>query len=209
MDHQSQISIPPIPALRLVLASASPRRAELLRAAGFAFDIDPVDVDESRQAGEPPAAYVERVARLKAAAGATRHPSRVVVAADTVVVLGNELLGKPRDEADARHMLRRLSGRSHEVLTAIAVASDADRLRTEGASGRQGPLTHLERTTVWFRALSDQEIDWQVRSGEPMDKAGAYAIQGLAARFIPRIDGSYSNVVGLPLAALAELLGTS
>jgi septum formation protein len=209
MDHQSQISNPPMPPVRLVLASASPRRAELLTAAGFEFDIDPVHVDESRQAGETPAAYVERVARSKAAAGGTRHPSRVVVGADTVVVLEDDVLGKPRDEADARAMLRRLSGRSHEVMTAIAVASNGGRLRGESASASQDLRAHVERTTVWFRALSDQEIEWYVRSGEPMDKAGAYAIQGLAARFIPRIDGSYSNVVGLPLAALADLVSGS
>jgi septum formation protein len=182
---------------RLVLVSASPRRAELLAAAGFEFDVDPVDVDESRKAGEPPPAYVERVARLKAAAGAPRHPGRSVLAADTVVVLGDIVLGKPRDEADARDMLRQLSGRSHEVLTAIALASNG------------GVRTHLERTTVWFRTLSESEIDWYAGSGEPMDKAGAYAIQGLAARFIPRIDGSYSNVVGLPLAAVADLVSGS
>jgi septum formation protein len=164
-------------------------------------------VDESRQAGERPAAYVERVARSKATAGSTRHPSRVVIGADTVVVLEDDVLGKPRDEADAQEMLRRLSGRSHEVLTAIAVALNGGRLRGETASVNQGLRTHVERTTVWFRALSDQEVAWYVRSGEPMDKAGAYAIQGLAARFIPRIDGSYSNVVGLPLAALYDLLG--
>jgi septum formation protein len=198
-----------MPPVRLVLASASPRRAELLTAAGFEFDVDPVHVDESRQAGETPAAYVERVARLKAAAGAMRHPSRVIVGADTVVVLEDDVLGKPRGEAEARDMLRRLGGRSHEVMTAIAVASTGGSLRAERASASQRLQTHVERTTVWFRALSEQEIEWYIRSGEPRDKAGAYAIQGLAARFIPRIDGSYSNVVGLPLAALCDLLGTS
>ena len=183
--------------IRLVLASASPRRAELLTSAGFAFDVDPVDVDESRHQGEPPAAYVERVARLKASTAAGRHPQRTVVAADTVVVLGEEVLGKPRDEADARDMLGRLSGRSHEVMTGVAVA----------AGGRL--QTQVERTTVWFRTLSAKEIEEYAASGEPMDKAGGYAIQGLAARFIPRIDGSYSNVVGLPLAALADLVADS
>ena len=189
--------MPDLDPRRLILASASPRRAELLTAAGFAFDVDPVDVDESRQPGEPPTTYVERVARLKASAGAARHPRRVIVGADTVVVLGNAVLGKPRDDRDARDMLGRLSGRSHDVMTAVAVASNG------------GVRTHVERTTVWFRALSSMDIDWYARSGEPMGKAGGYAIQGLAARFIPRIDGSYSNVVGLPLAALADLLGAS
>jgi septum formation protein len=184
-------------ASRLILASASPRRAALLAAAGFEFDVDPVDVDESRLRGESPTTYVHRVARLKASAGAARHPQRVVVAADTVVVLGDVVLGKPRDEPDARLMLGQLSGRSHEVVTGLAV-STAGRVRT-----------HLETTTVWFRTLSAEEIEWYVTSGEPMDKAGAYAIQGLAARFIPRIDGSYSNVVGLPLAAMADLVSAS
>jgi len=182
---------------RLVLASASPRRAELLAAAGFEFDVDPVDVDESRRHGEPPPTYVDRVARLKASTGAARHPQRIVVAADTVVVVGDTVLGKPRDDADARDMLGRLSGRSHDVMTAVAVAANG------------GLRAHVERTTVWFRALSAMDIDWYARSGEPMGKAGGYAIQGLAARFIPRIDGSYSNVVGLPLAALTDLLGAS
>jgi len=198
MDYQSHISNAPMPgATRLVLASASPRRAELLTAAGFAFDVDPVDVDESRLHGEPPTTYVDRVARLKASTSARRHPQRIVVAADTVVVLGDSVLGKPRDELDAREMLGQLSGRSHEVMTGIAVAA-AGRVRT-----------HVERTTVWFRTLSAAEIEWYAASGEPMDKAGGYAIQGLAARFIPRIDGSYSNVVGLPLAALADLVDGS
>jgi septum formation protein len=179
---------------RLLLASASPRRAELLTAAGFSFDVDPVDVDESRLPGEPAAVYVERLARLKAAAGVGRHAGRVVVAADTAVVLGEDVLGKPRDTRDAVNMLGRLSGGAHEVLTGLAVAS------------RGHTHAHVERTQVWFRELSRREIDWYVASGEPMGKAGAYAIQGLAARFIPRIDGSYSNVVGLPVSALVDLL---
>jgi septum formation protein len=181
--------------VRLLLASASPRRAELLTSAGFEFDIDPVNVDERRLEGEAPASYVERVARMKATAGAARHPGRVVLAADTAVVVDDDVLGKPVDEADARGMLRRLSGRSHEVLTGVAVARDEE------------VVARVERTTVLFRSLTDAEIEWYAASGEPMDKAGAYAIQGLAARFIPRIDGSYSNVVGLPLSLMAELMG--
>jgi septum formation protein len=193
--------------MRLLLASASPRRAELLTASGFVFDVDAVDVDESRRDGEAALVYVERVARLKALAGAARHPQRVVVAADTAVVLGDAVLGKPKDQADARDMARRLSGRSHEVITGIAVASSGGLLRAVGASASQAVRTRVERTTVWFRAMSEEEIEWYARSGEPMGKAGGYAIQGLAARFIPRIDGSYSNVVGLPVAALTDLLG--
>ena len=109
-----------------------------------------------------------------------------------MVVLGDVVLGKPRDETDARDMLRRLGGRSHEVMTAVAVANAGGRLRADGAPAGQAVRTHVERTTVWFRALSEMDIEWYAVSGEPMDKAGGYAIQGLAARFIPRIDGSYS-----------------
>jgi septum formation protein len=177
-----------------VLASASPRRRELLRAAGFTFDVEAVDIDESRLAGEAAAEYADRVARLKAAAALQRHGRRVVLAADTVVVLGGEVLGKPRDEADARGMLSRLSGRAHDVLTAVVVASSDDL------------DAQIERTAVWFEPLSEDAIAAYVASGEPLDKAGAYAIQGLASRFIPRIEGSYSNVVGLPIALAARLL---
>jgi septum formation protein len=181
-------------AVRLLLASASPRRAELLASAGFAFDVLPVDVDEKRLETETPTLYVERVARAKAAAALRRHPARVVVAADTVVVVDDLVLGKPTDEADARRMLAALSGRGHVVLSGVAVAS----------GGLM--MSRVEETTVWFRTLSEGEIRAYVASGEPMDKAGAYAIQGLASRFVPRIDGSYGCVVGLPVAALVDLL---
>jgi septum formation protein len=180
--------------MRLLLASASPRRAELLAAAGFDFDVDPVIVDERQRAGESPIMYADRVARLKAAAGAVRHPHRLVVGADTIVVLDNEVLGKPTDAVEAGRMLRLLSGRSHEVLTGVAVASTA------------GLVSHVECTTVWFNEISDEDVRWYVSTGEPMGKAGAYAIQGLASRFIPRIDGSYSSVVGLPVAVLVRIL---
>jgi septum formation protein len=181
-------------AVRLVLASNTPRRRELLHAAGFEFDVAAIDVDETRGEGEPAERYVERLAQTKARAAVRRGPDLVVVGADTVVVVGGEVLGKPRDTADAARMLRRLSGRSHEVLTGVAVA-------------RRGQmLSRVERTSVWFVRVSDAEIAWYLASGEPMDKAGAYAIQGRASRFIPRIDGSYSNVVGLPMAAVVELL---
>jgi septum formation protein len=180
--------------VRLILASASPRRRELLAAAGFEFDVDVADVDERRHAGESPPAYVERVARAKTAVASARHADRPVIGADTVVVVDGDVLGKPGDSAAAEAMLLRLSGRAHEVLTGIAVAW-------------QGSVTAaIERTTVWMRPLTDVEIGWYVASGEPMDKAGAYAIQGLASRFVTRIDGSYTNVVGLPVAALVALL---
>jgi len=182
--------------MRLILASASPRRAELLRAAGFDFEIVATEIDERLRPDEPPAAFVRRLAAEKSAAGLAqvRPDDVVVLGADTVVVVDGEVLGKPRDDHDAAAMLARLSGRRHEVLTGVS-------LRTSTAEAG-----FVEATTVEFSHLSDAEIAWYVASGEGRDKAGAYAIQGLAARFIPRIEGSYSNVVGLPLAATAGLL---
>jgi septum formation protein len=179
---------------RIVLASASPRRRELLAAAGIACDVDPVDVDEQRRQGERPADYVERVARLKARAAAARHPERLVLAADTAVVVGTHVLGKPADDRDAARMLELLSGRAHEVLTAVVLAG----------IGRE--TAAVETTTVWIDVLSADDITWYVATGEPRDKAGAYAIQGGASRFIPRIEGSYSNVVGLPVARVHRML---
>jgi len=176
--------------VRLILASQSPRRAELLTAAGYEFDVIPADVDESIHPGEEPETYARRVAAAKAQAVRPRSHGRPVLAADTVVVIDGHILGKPADAADARRMLRMLSGRLHEVLTAVTL--DA--------------VTQVERTTVEFATLTDEEVAWYVSSGEPMDKAGAYAIQGLASRFVIRIDGSYSNVVGLPMARVYELL---
>ena len=180
--------------MRLVLASGSQRRRELLAAAGFSFDVTPVDVDETLQPDEDATSYVTRLARAKALAAAPSHADRVVIGADTAVVVDGEVLGKPRGAEDATRMLRLLSGRAHEVLTGIAVF----------ARGRI--LSAVERTTVWFAPLSDSEISWYVASGEPLDKAGAYAIQALASRFVPRIDGSYTNVVGLPVSTVVELL---
>ena len=180
--------------MHLVLASASPRRRQLLAAAGIACLIDPVDVDERRRAGESPDAYVRRVAEDKARAGAVRHPAAAVLAADTAVVVDADVLGKPADALDAERMLRALAGRAHDVLTGVALVYG-------------GRLTaRVERTSVWMSPLSDAEIQSYVASREPMDKAGGYAIQGLASRFIPRIEGSYTNVVGLPVATVAEML---
>jgi septum formation protein len=180
--------------VRLLLASASPRRAELLRAAGLPFDIQAADVDERRLAGEAPDAYVRRLATAKAAMVARSHPERVVVGADTAVVVGDDILGKPTDSADAGRMLRVLSGRDHSVLTGLAVWQGARRLEA------------VDSTAVRFRPLTTDEISWYVASGEPHDKAGAYAIQGLASRFVEHIGGSYSNVVGLPVARLYAML---
>jgi len=187
--------------VRLVLASGSPRRAELLRAAGYDFEILVANVDESIRPGERPDVYVRRLAAEKSAAwraptttGRHGDPAPVVLGADTVVVVDDQILGKPRDDAEAAAMLRLLSGRRHMVMTGVSLRQGAHEL------GR------VETTTVHFRALAAEEVAWYVASGEGRDKAGAYAIQGLASRFIPRIDGSYSNVVGLPVAAVAELL---
>jgi septum formation protein len=178
----------------IVLASASPRREALLTAAGYSCEVRPVEVDERRRPGEPAALYVERVARLKGEAGVQQHPTRIVLAADTAVVVDDQVLGKPSDDEDAGRMLRLLSGRTHDVLTAVAIAS----------AGRMAVA--VERTLVCVDPLSADDIRWYVASGEPRDKAGAYAIQGLFSRFIPRIEGSYTNVVGLPMAKVAQLL---
>jgi septum formation protein len=165
----------------------------LLRAAGLEFDVRPADVDESVRAGEAPRDYVRRVAIAKARAVA-RDEAEVILAADTTVVVDADILGKPSDAADAARMLRRLAGRSHDVLTAVCVL--------QGGTIE----TRIAATAVDVLPLTEDEIAWYVASGEPMDKAGAYGIQGLASRFIRRIDGSYTNVVGLPVALVYELL---
>jgi septum formation protein len=180
--------------MRLVLASSSPRRADLLNAAGIPFEIRPVEVDERFLAGEKPEQAVARLARAKAEAAGRSEPDAVVLGADTTVVVQGVALGKPADATDAARMLRLLSGRSHNVLTGICLCS----------GGRR--LVHVEDTRVRVSRLSDAEIAWYVSTGEPLDKAGAYAVQGLASRFIEGIDGSYANVVGLPIPSVYELL---
>ncbi|HEY2432438.1 MAG TPA: Maf family protein [Vicinamibacterales bacterium] len=180
---------------RLVLASASPRRAELLASAGYDFTVDPADVDETETSGEAPDAYVLRVARDKArAVAARRDESDVVLAADTTVVVQGEILAKPADSSDARRMLQLLAGTSHDVLTAVVAIS----------GGRE--LADVIATRVRLLPLGLEEIEWYIGTGEPMGKAGAYAIQGRAARFVDRIEGSWSNVVGLPVATVSEML---
>lgn len=185
------------PIVRVILASASPRRAELLRAAGLAFDVRPADVDESILPGESPSDYVSRLAEAKARVVHERDSDRTVLAADTAVVVDGHVLGKPLDQADAERMLRLISGRTHEVLTAVSLFHPG-----------QIVDTRVELTTVEFAGLSESDIAWYVSSGEPMDKAGAYAVQGLASRFVTRLDGSYSNVVGLPIALVYQMLTT-
>jgi len=179
---------------QFVLASSSPRRSELLAAAGFAFDVAHADIDETPLAHEPADRYVVRLAEGKARAVAARFPDRAVLGADTTVVVDGDILGKPADAADAAAMLRRLQGRGHEVLTGIALV----------AHGRAQVV--LEATQVSFGPMTDAEIAAYVATGEPMDKAGAYGIQGWAARHVTRVEGSYSNVVGLPVAVVYRLL---
>jgi septum formation protein len=169
----------------LVLASGSPRRRELLEGLGVRFTVRPVDLDESPLPGEAPRDYVLRLALEKAAAAS----GELVLAADTTVVVDGEILGKPRDDEDARRMLRLLSGREHSVLTGIAL----------------GKAAEVDETLVRFAPLSPAEIDWYVATGEPRDKAGAYAIQGLGSLFVEGVEGSYSNVVGLPIPLMYRL----
>jgi len=181
---------------KLVLASASPRRAEILRAVGWPFEALPANIDESRHDHEDATTYVKRVALAKAEVVTLRVTGATVVGADTVVVVEGEILGKPRDEEDARRMLRLLQGRWHQVLTGVAVFN--------GNVGR-ARVAH-EVTEVRFAVMDEAEVGWYVATGEPIDKAGAYAIQGLGARFIKGIKGDYSNVVGLPVRLLYELI---
>ncbi len=183
----------PVPP-RLVLASQSPRRRELLSQLGFALEVRPAHADESVPPGEAPRDYVLRVAREKARAVA----GELVVAADTAVVLGDDVLGKPADAADARRMLRALSGTTHDVLTAVVVRRTAPAPEVE--------LHAVVGTRVRFAPLGPAEIEWYVSTREPFDKAGAYAIQGAGGAFVVSVEGSVSNVVGLPLAETIELL---
>ena len=191
----------------LHLASRSPRRRELLAGLGYRFEVVPAAIDESRADGETPSRYVERMACEKAIAGlgnldgpagATGGPAPVVLGADTIVVVDGDVLGKPRDDAEALDHLARLSGRDHLVLTAVAVAS--------GTAARPKMELRLSRNRVWFRRLSAGEREAYRATGEPADKAGSYAVQGLAAAFVTRLEGSWSAVVGLPLHETADLL---
>jgi septum formation protein len=186
--------------MKLILASASPRRAEILRDAGINFEIRTSRIDESRPPGEPAHAIVARLAESKARAAVplldADMRSCIVLGADTVVELGGEIFGKPRNEEHAREMLTKLSGRTHHVLTSIFL------LRLPDGATRAA----VENTAVTFAPLHPEEIDTYVGTGEPLDKAGAYAVQGIAGRYILRIDGCYFNVVGLPLAKLYGFL---
>jgi septum formation protein len=186
--------------MRLVLASASPRRAEILRNAGFSFEIFTADVDETPRPHEPAQVYVRRLAEEKARVAVKRfaHAATpvIVVAADTTVVVGGQMLGKPENREDARRMLRLLSGQTHEVLTGICVIRSSD----------GHAASHVEITRVSFAELSESEIEEYISSGEPFDKAGGYGIQGIAGRSVTRIEGCYFNVMGLPLSRLWSLV---
>jgi len=187
---------------RIILASSSPRRADLLRSIGVEFEIVPSQVQERPHTGEAPADYITRLARAKVISIARKREQGLVIGADTIVVLDGKILGKPVDEADAARMLRSLSGRWHAVMTGVALYDVATRQE----------VADYDKTLVRFGQMNEPEIDWYVKSGEPMDKAGAYGIQGLAGLFIEEIAGNYFNVVGLPLPLvyrLARRLGYS
>jgi septum formation protein len=179
----------------LILASASPRRQELLRNARIPFEVQPADIPEDPLPGEGARACAERLAGEKARAIAKQRPDDAVLGADTVVVIDGQILGKPVSPADAARMLRMLSGHTHEVITGVCLV----------ANGRCSVAS--ETTSVTMSEVSENDIAEYVASGEPMDKAGAYAIQGIASRWIPRIEGDYSNVVGLPVALVYRMLG--
>ena len=192
--------------MRLILASASPRRAELLAAAGFTFEVCVTDVDERVRGGESPREYVRRLAIEKATrawqmragpAEAGHYEDVTILGADTAVIVDDEIFGKPNDAADAERMLRRMAGRVHTVMTGVSVRTG------------ERQLDAVAETLVHVGPLTSDEIARYLASGEGLDKAGGYAIQGFASRFIPRIEGSYSNVVGLPVALVCELIGRS
>ena len=179
---------------KIVLASGSPRRSEIMNSVGWPFTKDVPDIDESEREGETPEDYVRRLAAEKAQAVADSHPGEIVLAADTTVVIDGKIIGKPTDEAHAREMIEMLSGNWHEVLTGVAVARNGN---TE---------VGMQRTSVKFAAMSEKEIEFLVREGDPLDKAGAYAVQAQAALFIEAIDGDYWNVVGLPISLVYEMV---
>jgi septum formation protein len=185
----------------LVLASASPRRQDLLHSARISFAVQPADIDETPRTGEDPREYAERLAREKALAVWQTRPNDVVLGADTIVVVDETVLGKPADAPDAARMLRLLAGRSHQVITGVCVVRPGKQ-RVD----RHELTTASETTLVTMNELSEEEIQEYIATGEPMDKAGAYAIQGIASRWIPRIEGDYSNVVGLPVALVYRIL---
>jgi len=190
---------------RLVLASGSPRRQELLRNAGIAFEVCTANIPEVPLPGELPRAHAERLAREKARAVFLQHSHDLILGADTIVVIENEILGKPRDQQDAARMLQLLSGRTHQVITGVCLLGPD--LRPENREPGTGfEDIRSELTNVTMAELTAEDIHAYIATGEPMDKAGAYAIQGVASRWISRIDGDYFNVVGLPIAMVYRML---
>ncbi|HRH43573.1 MAG TPA: Maf family protein [Pyrinomonadaceae bacterium] len=188
-DNGKMINLP-----KLILASGSPRRAEILTSVGWEFEKVVADIDETEFAGENPVDYVQRLAKEKAEVVAADHSDRIVLGADTTVVIDNQIIGKPLDLDDARRMLRLLSGNWHEVLTGVAVVQNGE------------TKVGLQNTRVKFADLSESAIEFLVRFGEPLDKAGAYAVQAQAALFIEGIEGDYWNVVGLPISLVYQLV---
>ena len=180
---------------KLILASGSPRRSEIMNSVGWEFTKAIPNIDESEREGEGPVDYVRRLAQEKAEAIAHSYPGEIVLAADTTVVIDEQIVGKPVDESDARRMIKMLSGNWHDVLTGVAVSRD-----TKLEVG-------LQRTRVKFAPMNDVEIDFLVEKGDPLDKAGAYAVQAQAALFIEGIEGDYWNVVGLPISLVYEMVG--
>jgi len=191
--ERSMIKLP-----KLILASASPRRAEILTAVGWEYEKRVADIDETELTGEKPEDYVRRLAREKAVAVAKNYRDALVLGADTIVVIENKIIGKPKDVADARKMLKTLSGNWHEVLTGVALVKIT--------KGNSETKVDLQRTRVKFARLSEAEIEFLIEKGEPLDKAGAYAVQAQAALFIEQIEGDYWNVVGLPVNLVFKLL---
>jgi septum formation protein len=183
---------------KLILASGSPRRAEILNAVGWSFEVVTSGIDETRKPAEDPVTYVQRLALEKAEAVGSKRESGLILAADTTVVVDNQLLGQPEDDHDAERMLKLLSGKWHEVLTGVAI-------KRIGGESNVG----IETTRVRFAELSESEIDWYVSTGEPQGKAGAYGIQGSAALFVEEVTGDYFNIVGLPIRLVYEMIRQS
>ena len=198
----------------LILASGSPRRAEILTSVGWSFTKDVADIDESEIEGETPENYVQRLAREKAEAVARKYENAIVLGADTTVVIDDQIIGKPKDLTDARRMLKMLSGKRHEVLTGVAIVWKEEEKRRKGEkeanpkSKIQNPksVVGLQSTKVKFAEMNEAEIEYLVEKGSPLDKAGAYAVQAQAALFIEKIEGDYWNVVGLPINLVYRLM---
>ena len=184
-----------MPEPRIILASASPRRAELLKQIGVVFELAPSQIEERPHPDEAPADYITRIARAKVIAVARERSAGLIIGADTVVVLNGQVMGKPENETDAQKMLRQLSGKWHAVLTGVALYDVQTRHE----------VADYEKTLVKFAQMTDAEIEWYVRTGEPMDKAGAYGIQGLGGLFVDEVAGNYYNVVGLPIPLVYRL----